>query len=207
MAQVKLYAVPLGEAQGLFGARPDVAERVRAMTADLIAAKPKRRVFFAGGQTRTPVPPQEFEPSQHDVEAMLAGRYPAPDRIVPAWLLLEQALAGISRARHVTPLPDTADPVGSLDFALAAAGVGAEHGLRHLLDASAELPTHAPRRVRVGCVPADHARAMAASWASASLAEGPIRQAVTDLAGWLTAVFGPDGRDSSDLDLLAILHP
>ena len=157
MAALRLYAISIDEARDFVGASPATAERARAAAADLFEAPavPTRgsglftRLF--GRSPRTPEPPDPGRPTVADLETVLDGHYPTPDRALPCWQVLEHLVARSAWGHHEVDLDDQG--LEHFDFAVVRAGGSAETGLARLVDTDARIGLSQIPELRVGYMP------------------------------------------------------
>lgn len=206
MAALRLYAIGIDEARDLVGATAATAERARADAAALFAAAapaPRGRLrtrLFAGRRQVEPSDPTR--PTTDDLETVLSGHYPTPERALPCWRVWEHLLACQAWGRQVLDLDERG--LADFDFALARAGVPAEAGLAHVAGSDARIGLCPVPGLRVGYVP--HSRARSAGRALATLevsganaaAVEALRNFLGQYAGWAADATG-SGRPVPDL--------
>ncbi len=190
MGSVRLYAIAIDEVRDIFRAGEDGSARLRAVAAEHCGGStpsaPGRLGKLGPVFRRAPDAPvvRPDVPSGSDVEALLAGRYVAPHRLVPCWMLLEawiESIAWGSVGREVTEAQ-----LNDFDFDLVRAGVPARFGLRSLLKTGLGIALLPHPGLAAGWATLDHAQAMADAWRPAvpSLDEAQ-QEAATRLLAWL----------------------
>lgn len=191
MPRVSLYAVGIDEVRDLVGATPETAARVRPLAAELWPATgaPAPQGWWARltgrGTAGTSVDPAR--PTPTDVDAVLEGRFVAPDRAPAAWQVVEGLVERLAHDKLDLDLAPA--EVEAFDYALAKAGAPAEAGLGRLLRSDA----------RLGLTPAvgrtatylPHAQALRAA---ALLGDLTVEEPHTGLAEQLRAFLGRFGE-------------
>lgn len=192
MGELRLYAIGIDEVRGMFGARPDEAQRLREIAARALEPEP---VAPSGGLLsrlgpifrRPPGAPviSPTQPQPADLEALLAGDYIPPERVGATWRLLEILVAG--SAWGSTKMELTARSLDDLDFALARGGVSSAVGLRHLLNSSTSVSLVPVQGLMVGYHPYPKALGMASAYRSAmpEIKDPAHQELVSGLVTWL----------------------
>ncbi len=215
MGSVRLYAIAIDEVRDIFGASEDTCARLRAVAAERFGSgapsAPGRLGKLGPVFRRPPDAPvvRPDVPSGSDVEALLAGRYVAPHRLAPCWLLLEawiEEIAWGNAGREVTEAQ-----LNDFDFDLVRQGVPSRFGLRSLLKNSLGVALLPFPGLAAGWATLDHAEAMADAWRPAiPELEEAHREAATELLGWLDNfpawVASADEQRRQRPDLVAILR-
>lgn len=188
--ELRLYAVGIDEARGLFGVPEERRDDLRALAREALGLEPppqRTRMWAAlfRHDPHRPVATDPDAPTMADVEAMLAGGHVPPDRNPARWRLAEALVGSLAYGRLVL----TASPqlIDATDFSLACLGAPAALGIRSLVDTPAMLPLPPLPGVRVGYVSGTVAAAMARTYAAhaAGITE-PERRALADgLGAWL----------------------
>lgn len=143
MSELRLHAVDVDEVRAIFGADPTLAERLRQ------AAKvrwfdhtpePRRGVLDRLGPltTKALLPATPDMPTRDDADTLLAGRYVAPERTLPAWRLVEGWIGVL--AHDSLQLQLSAAELDALDEDLVAAGLGADLAPGAILRRDPHLP-------------------------------------------------------------------
>lgn len=190
MGSVRLYAIAIDEVRDIFGADEGTSARLRAVAAERFGGGAPTAPGLLGKLgpvfRRAPDAPvvRPDVPSGSDVDTLLAGRYVAPHRLVPCWLLLEawiEEIAWGSTGREVTEAR-----LNDFDFDLVRAGVPTRYGLRSLLKSGLGIALLPHPGLAAGWATLDHAQAMAEAWRPAvpSLDEAQ-QDAATRLLAWL----------------------
>lgn len=140
MQELVACAVSIDDVRDVFGASPALADRLRAAAAARFSSQtPKRRQWMRPLMRRDPafrVDPAA--PSSHDVEALLAGGFIAPDRVGPSWVVLIGWLEELSAASRRTPWDEAA--FERAEWNLARAGLNSDYSLRSLGDRDLGIP-------------------------------------------------------------------
>jgi len=215
MGSVRLYAIAIDEVRDIFRANAEASARLREVAAERFdgtgPAMPGLLGKLGPVFRRAPDAPvvRPDVPNGSDVDTLLAGRYVAPHRLAPCWMLLEawiESLAWGNAGREVTEAQ-----IDEFDFDLVRAGVPTRYGLRSLLRTGLGIALMPPPGLAAGWVSLDHSQAMAAAWRQAvpSLEEAHQDAASRLLAwfdnfpGWVSAA-GQQQRQPPDL--VAILR-
>ncbi|HEY9291977.1 MAG TPA: hypothetical protein VIP98_11910 [Microlunatus sp.] len=192
MGELRLYAIGIDEVRSMFGAPPELAERLRQQA--VVALAPPQTAEHGGLLSKLgPIfrrPPgtrvlDPDDPVPADLDRILAGAFVPAERSVASWRLVELLIK--ENAWGGTGLSVHGEQLDHLDFALARGGVHAAAGLRHLLNNHTELPLIVPRGLLVGFHTGAEAAWMADSYRQAIEEiedEGP-REMVYALANWL----------------------
>lgn len=219
MGVLRLYAIGIDEVRDMFGAPPEVAERLRLQAqAALTPAKAEQQRAGLLGKLgpifkRVPGTPvlDPDEPSRHDVEVLIDGGYVPADRVPATWRAWETLVA--ENCWGSTRLGLDGKRVDDLDFALARGQVSSAYGLRHLLNTSAQLSLLPVQGSYVGVHRFEIAVAMADAYRTAAeeLDEAEQRDVVQALANWLEG-FGHWGPVAESLgrpwpDLIGFWSP
>ncbi|MFZ2260581.1 MAG: hypothetical protein WAV52_07565 [Luteococcus japonicus] len=146
MGELRMYAIGIDEVRDMFGATPAVAGTLRQIASEAFRTAPepprapgmlgKLGPLFARAPDAPMVP--HGSPLPSDVENLLAGRFVAPERLEPAWQVVDAWLASRSLARHV--LHRTPREVDQLEFELTRAGLPSQFGIGKLQALDAQLP-------------------------------------------------------------------
>ncbi|SDB80328.1 hypothetical protein GA0111570_102116 [Raineyella antarctica] len=188
--ELRLYALGIDEVRDLFGAPEQRRAELRTLAHRALGLEPppqRTRLWAAlfRNDPHRPTTTDPDQPSNEDVEAMLAGRYAPPERNAARWRLTETLVSALAHDR----LRVAADPalVEATDFALACLGAPAALGIRTLVDTPAMLPLPPLPGVRIGYVRGAMAEAMAQTYATHApqLKEPAPRALVAELAAWL----------------------
>lgn len=162
MTELRLYAVGIDEVRDIFGADAALADRLMAAAKvrwfDNIP-EPRRGILDKIGPLtkKALLPATPDMPTRADAEALLAGRYVAPERTLPAWRLLEGWVSVL--AHDTLRLPMSAPDLDQLDFDLVAAGMPAELAIERAFRHETRVPLRPLPGMRIGY--AKHAQALA----------------------------------------------
>lgn len=189
----------------MLGARDERATALRTLAARAFSPEPQPArdglLGLLGPLFRRPPDApvlRATDPEPRDVEVLLAGAYVSPDRAGATWRVLETLICGT--AWGSTRMSLTPERLDELDFALAAGGVSAAVGLRHLLETGTGLPLVPVTGLRIGWHHYEQALAMAGAYRAAlpQLEREEQRATVTALATWLDG-FVPWGSVAASL--------
>ena len=192
MGELRLYAIGIDEVRSMFGAPPELAERLRQQA--VVALAPPQTAEHTGLLSKlgpifrrppgTPVLDPD-DPVPADLDRILAGAFVPAERSVASWRLLELLIK--ENAWGWTGLSLHGEELDNLDFDLARGGVHAAAGLRHLLNTHTELPLIAPGGLLVGFHSGEEATWMADSYRQAieAIEDAEHRDLVFALATWL----------------------
>jgi hypothetical protein len=192
MGELRLYAIGIEEVHDMFGAPPELAERLRAQADAALAPPPatERSGWLSRlGPIFRRVPGAPVlspdDPRPADLERILTGDYVPADRILVTWQLLELLIK--ENSWGTTRLWLEREQLDTLDFALARGGVHAAAGLWHLLHNQTELPLFPPQGTLIGYHPFDQVAWMADSYRAAmpEIKGADQREQVQDLADWM----------------------
>lgn len=137
MGRLLLAAIAINEVHEMVGAAPAVADRVRPAAERLITAEPGRRSGLLSRLRRRPEPVPEQLFTAADLDTVLAGRYPEPDRALACLCALEAMVS--AQAWGTRELELTPRQMEEFDFALARAGVPSAVGLERLVESDAGI--------------------------------------------------------------------
>lgn len=151
----------------MFGALPELAAELRRIAANAFAvpaaeAPPSRQPLInrLGPMRRHDqfeVPRERTEPGPPDWEALIAGRHIEPDRLVPAWRVVDAWLE--ARDRGTATFNMTSQEVEAFDFSLTKAGLPAQFGLRNLLANDVAIPVRPAHGMHIGYAKNGHVMA------------------------------------------------
>jgi hypothetical protein len=184
MSTLQLWAIGIDEVRGIFSAEPENADRLRTAATQRFGASaiPQPGLLGKLGPllrgNHDPAAPRPGAPSPQDIEDLLAGHFVPPDRLVPAWNLLEFWIEHLALSSARWQLSEAG--LNELDFALAKAQVPSWYGLSDLFKANLGISLTRCAGLADGFVRGEHARAMATAWASGLAELDPSQQ---ELAG------------------------
>ncbi|GAA2181012.1 hypothetical protein GCM10009785_14170 [Brooklawnia cerclae] len=146
MGQLTLFAIGITEVRDMFGASPDLADRLRVVAEDRFRVPTTARhgrgslLNRVGPVLKRPVDPPRApaRPTGQDVEILLAGHSVPPDRLGFAWQIAMAWLDDLSWGR--TDLDADARTMSSIEFDLATAGLPSRLSIERLMQGSPQLP-------------------------------------------------------------------
>ncbi|MFZ2625386.1 MAG: hypothetical protein WAX29_09140 [Propionibacterium sp.] len=210
MATMLLFTIGIDEVRDLFGAGPDLAARLRTLSAPFLSSgEPDHHGSRRARRARRPASPPHAAASTRaldtaELEELIAGRYVEPGRLGAAWQMVTVWLDDLSwdRAR----LDATPEQLSDWDFQLAVAGLASEFGLARLEGRDAQIPLLPGRGLRVGYVHRNH---VLASWRhieqclpaleeNTRTAIAPVTELLGRFGQW-TAAAHAEGRPEPDL--------
>ena len=210
MGTLKLWAVGIDEVREIFSADPEVADRLRTAAAARFRTDLPRQPGLLGKlgpllrPSSDPAAPRPGVPGVEDVDDLLAGHHIPPQRLAPAWTLLEFWIGTLSWGSGEWPL--TTAGLTDLDFDLARARVPTRYGLSDLFAKGLGISLSRCENLAAGFVPAEQANRMAAAWALGAAELEPANQPVaTGIIGFLrhwpewTGLAAERGRPEPDL--------
>lgn len=146
MGRLSLFAIGITELRDMFSADPDLADRLRAITAGHFPAPADEHrhrgtlLGRVGPLLKRPVdrPQAPARPTPADSEALLTGRTPPPGRLGYAWQIALAWLDELSWGR--ADLDIDPQQMADIEFDLARAGLSASLGLERLFQDNPQLP-------------------------------------------------------------------
>lgn len=165
----------------MFGADADLAAELRNIAASAfsvpLADQPKQGLIHKVGPMFRRDPNAIVVPLEHPVpndwEALIAGRYVAPERLVASWKVVD-AWVDARDVATTTFTMDTAE-AERFDFSLSKAGLPSQFGLRQLMAQDVSLPLRPAHGLVVGYSKNQHVLATAEELAKVidQVEEGP----------------------------------
>lgn len=135
MRAMQLYGIAIDEVRDIFGAPPERAEQLRRVAAARFPAPTgKRRWGLFKREPALEVDPGT--PLSGDVEALVAGQFVPPDRLLPSWRLLQVWLAELACADESIPY----ESLDTIEFDLARRGLPSTHSIRRLGERNLGIP-------------------------------------------------------------------
>jgi hypothetical protein len=200
MPEVRCWAIGIGEVRTLFAGDPAVRDvlvgLVEPFESTVTPARQPGLLGKLGPLLRRPPDAPVIPlgtPTRLEAEAIVHGRYIAEPRLDAAWHLVRRWLDRSAVDAVHLDLDDHG--LDSLDFDLARAGVGSQHGVRHLWRRDASLPLRPAPGMTVGYLRHVDAVALGADWAQAvATLDGASAAAATTVVGFLTRL--SDAGDS-----------
>lgn len=168
MSRLKLWAISIDEVRGIVSADPDEAGRLRAAATEhfsLGTPTPPGLLGKLGPFLRKggdPAAPRPDSPTAQEVEDLLAGRFVPPDRLIPAWNLLEFWLDVVAFGTAGWTIAEPS--LNDVDFDLARAQIPSRYGFSDLFKNSLGITLTRCAGLAAGWVPGQHAEAMATAW-------------------------------------------
>lgn len=215
MSRLKLWAISIDEVRGIVSADLDTAGRLRAAATEHFnlgtPVQPgllgKLGPFLRKGGD--PAAPRSDSPTAQEVEDLLAGRFVPPDRLIPAWNLLEYWFDVVAFSHAAWTLKEPG--LGDFDFDLARAEIPSRYGLSELFKNSLGITLTRCTGLAAGWAPGHHAEAIAASWPNAleklSPAHADLAGSVLDfLSPWSSWNTQAEAAGRPRPDLVAILR-
>lgn len=211
MARLSLYAIGITELRDMFGAAPELAEQLRAVTADRFPApRDERRrgslIGRIGPALKRPIDPPvaPARPTMADADALLAGRAIVPERLVYAWQVARAWLE--ARSWGSCELELDAAGLSRVEFDLARVGLPSPLALERLLQGNPQLPLRTLAGQRFGYEKNAHVEAtrQGLSLVIGDLAEtslpvaGKILEFLNDFPQWSNQA-GDEARPAPDL--------
>lgn len=178
MGSLLLTAIAITEVHQMVGATDAVAERVRPAAAALLPAEPTRRPGLLSRLRGRPEPAADAGFTADDLDTVLAGRYPQPERAEACIRALAAMVEGQAWGTHTLAL--TPRGMEDFDFSLARAGVASAVGLERLVESDAGFGTAPTTELRICAIDHHQVEAVRAQLAGVELTE-PDQAAV--LAG------------------------
>jgi hypothetical protein len=168
MSTLQLWAIGIDEVRGIFSADPDNADRLRNAAVERFGASTQSHPGLLGKLgplfrgTPDPMAPRPGAPTPQDIDDLIAGRFIPPDRLLPAWTLLEFWIGQLALGSAKLELTEA--EINELDFALAKAQVPSWYGLSDLFKANLGISLTRCAGLADGFVRGDHAQAMCTAW-------------------------------------------
>ncbi len=216
MGALRLHAIAIDDVRDVVGADEPLRARLHQI-AETAFARPEAPATHGLLGRLGPIfrrPPQALvlspdDPTPQDLDRLLAGQHPRPDRALATWRLLERLVEGL--AWGSTDVDLDSSERDALDFDLARAGLSSEVGLGRLLCHDARIGVMPPPGEVAAARPHHFAVAMAEAWAGALAEDSPPlqesrhRDALVRLSHWLDGfrhwgrVAAEQGRPAPDL--------
>lgn len=167
MGSLLLTAIAITEVHQMIGATGGVAERVRPAAAALLPAEPAKRPGLLSRFRGRPEPVADPGFTADDLDTVLAGRYPEPDRAGACVRALAAMVTGRAWGSH--RLDITTKQLEDFDFSLARAGVPSAVGLERLLESDAGFGTAPTSELRICAIDHHQVEAVRAQLAGVTL--------------------------------------
>ncbi len=133
-----MYALDIDLVRDIFAGQPDLLELLRQHAPNPPQDSKRKKWWLPWSRPKLePSTADNPEPTFEDSENLLAGRYIAPDRLVPSWKLALTWFEVLAPAVLVT---STIEHLNVIEFALARAGLSAEFSLRNLCALDPQVP-------------------------------------------------------------------
>lgn len=203
MQRLTLFAIAIDDVRDIFGAKADLADRLRQLAAQHFAPPaPKKRSFWRPLLTRdTELKIDPSLPNSTDVDALLSGGYVPPERMPQCWAILSAWLEHLAAGCASAPWDE--EHFEQVEWSLATAGLNADYALRHLAERPLGIPLKAQPGQQVGYAKHIHVTETLAALDEVSPAAGQD-------AARLVAALRPalaTAAASPGLDVVVISHP
>ena len=141
MRTLRLHGIRIDAVRDIFGADDDLASRLRETAAQHFSPPRRGQAGLLGklGPLFTRTPRTEVDargPLTGDVDALLAGGFIPPERLVPSWRVFSVWLDALSR----TSTTLTFDDFDDIEFDLARNGLSSDFSLRQLAEREVSVP-------------------------------------------------------------------
>lgn len=142
MQELVSCAISIDDVRDIFGATPELADRLRASAAARFQRpQASHRRWLRPLLRRDPELEVERDtPSAEDVSALLAGAHIPPDRVAASWRLLLGWVEELAVRSARVPWDRAA--FDRLEWNLARAGLNSDYSLRRLADRDLGIPLH-----------------------------------------------------------------
>ena len=192
MGRLSLFAIGITELRDIFGAAPELAQRLRSSTTRRFPAPATDHrhrgslLGRVGPALKRPIDPPHApaRPTMADCEVLLAGRAVPPERLSYAWQIVLVWLDELSWGRLDVDL--STKQMTDIEFDLARAGLPTSYGMERLFQDNPQLPLRPLPAQRFGYSKNQHADAtgQALSMVISDLSETSI-PVVGQLLGFL----------------------
>ncbi len=197
-----MFAISINDVRDVFGAEPELAERLRRVAADRFATGQVQRRRLGPLQRRDPG--REIDPTrplQRDVDALLDGGFIPADRTRQCWQLLQVWLVELSTAVRTLELD-----LATAEYELAAAGLPSQYSIAHLWQRDLGVPLRPIAGQIVGY--AKHAHALETLQALASLESSDwLAEATKHLKQELIDLLSAVRISPTELDIVVVGQP
>lgn len=166
----------------MIGATDTVAERVRPAAAALLPTKPAKRQGLLSRFRGRPQPVTDAGFTADDLDTVLAGRYPEPERAEACIRALAAMVVGQAWGTHEVAL--TPRQLEDFDFSLARAGVSSAVGLERLIESDAGFGIAPTPDLRICAIDHHQVEAVRDQLTGVELAEPEQAAVLTGLAGF-----------------------
>lgn len=191
MSELRLYAIGIDELRDVFSGSPDVAANLRSVALAAFPAPPRHSptgmLSKLGPLFRRPPEAPVIRPgvpTEHDLLAVVSGRFIPPERVPAAWALVRAYLEAQSWGS--LPLELSQRQLDELEFDLAKAGMSSAYGLRKLFVDPLGVPLNTPPGMVAGFVHAERVDDWRRAWdEAAAQLEGPNQALARSVADWL----------------------
>jgi len=167
--ELRLWLIGADAVRDFFAAPPELAERLREITATVVPASRRSEGWRSkiGPLMRHSGPGviQPGVPNLVDGEAMMTGRFVAADRLGVSWIILRAWLDALAAAHTTIPLP--ADKLDSLEFDLVRAEVPTRVSIRHLWGRGLDMPLRPDGNMSFGYMDAASLTQLVDTWTTA----------------------------------------
>lgn len=166
MGRLSLFAISITELRDIFGAAPELAQHLRAITTRQFPTPTEHRhrgtlLGRIGPALKRPIDPPNApaRPTMADCEVLLAGRAVPPERLGYAWQIVLAWLDELSWGRLDLTL--TTRQLSDIEFDLARAGLPTSFGMERLFQNNPQLPLRPLPTQRFGYSKNQHVKATA----------------------------------------------
>lgn len=203
------YAIAIDDLRDIFGASPELADRLKASAAREFAQEPppKQGLLSKLGPLRRRAAATEVDarnPTQADMTALLTGGFVAPERGLVSWKLLVTWLDELASDRLVIETPSLTE----IDFDLARNGLPSPNSIDQFQQRDLGVPLRPVQDQRVGYLKHNLAVETAAALTqlldSTTELEAATRKVVEELLGFLTVL---DTPTQPPLDVVVVQLP
>ena len=163
MGELRLHAISVYDVRDMFGADPDLAAELRRIASNTFAVpateqqrKPSMIQRIGPMFRRDPlaVVVGHDDPTPSDWEALIAGRFVDPSRLIASWKVVDAWVD--ERDYGTTTFTLTAAHAEAFDFALTKAGLHSQYSLGALMANDIALPLRPAHGMRIGYAKNSH---------------------------------------------------
>lgn len=168
MGELRLHAISVYDVRDMFGADPDLAAELRRIASNVFSVpaseqqrKPSMIQRIGPMFRRDPlaVVVGHDDPTPSDWEALIAGRFVEPSRLIASWKVVDAWVD--ERDYGTTTFTLTTAQAEAFDFALTKAGLHSQYSLGALMANDIALPLRPAHGMRIGYAKNSHVLATA----------------------------------------------